>query len=132
MIRDSQNENKVEQTDKLHIRPQYPKSIENESPAGASLPTATLVPLFNNLVNNGSSNNNNDGPYVKILVRLYLSYSGDKPATQVKKCFLSKKIACVFLYQVPELVFVCNVEELHIRHYIAISFLFFAIFFLQI
>ena len=83
MIRDSQNENKVEQTDKLHIRPQYPKSIENESPAGVSLPTATLVPLFNNLVNNG--NNNNEGPYVKILMRLYLSYSGDKPATQVNK-----------------------------------------------
>eukprot|EP01032_Pedospumella_encystans_P011289 gene11289-13134_t len=82
VIRDSQNENKVEQTDKLHIRPQYPKSIENESPAGVSLPTATLVPLFNNLVNNGN-NNNNEGPYVKILVRLYLSYSGDKPATQV-------------------------------------------------
>ncbi len=97
MIRDSQNENKVEQTDKLHIRPQYPKSIENESPAGVSLPSATLVPLFNNLVNNGS-NNNNEGPYVKILVRLYLSYSGDKPATQVKMHLFSyyKNCMCFF------------------------------------
>jgi hypothetical protein len=80
VIRDSQNENRVEVTDKLFIRPQYPKSVENESPAGVSLPTGTLVPLFPGV---GASNGGNDGPYVKILVRLYLSYSADKPATIV-------------------------------------------------
>lgn len=76
VIRDSQSENKVEASDKLHIRAQLPKSIENESPGGVTLPP-TLVPLHSHL------GNTTDGPYVKILVRLYLSYSSDKPATQV-------------------------------------------------
>lgn len=104
MIRDSQNENKVEQTDKLHIRAQYPKSIENDSPAGVSLPTATLVPLLNNLVSNGN-NNTNEGPFVKILVRLYLSYSGDKPATQVQYVLYSSY--CFMLFKMRTISGAC-------------------------
>jgi hypothetical protein len=44
------------------------------------LPTGTLVPLFTGI---GGSTSSAEGPYVKILVRLYLSYSADKPATNV-------------------------------------------------
>lgn len=79
VIRDSQNENRVEVSDKLHIRPQYPKSVESEVPVGVQLPSGTLVPLHNSGLGSAAS----DGPYVKILVRLYLSYSADKPATNV-------------------------------------------------
>lgn len=77
MIRDSQSENKVEVSDKLHIRAQFPKAIENNENPGVALPS-TMVPLYT-----GIGANVNDGPYVKILVRLYLSYSADRPATDV-------------------------------------------------
>lgn len=79
VIRDSQSENKVEASDKLHIRAQFPKAVENNENPGVALP-ANLVPLYSGL---GAGANTNDGPYVKILVRLYLSYSADRPATNV-------------------------------------------------
>lgn len=78
MIRDSQSENKVEVSDKLHIRAQFPKAIENNENPGVALPSNLLVPLYA-----GMGANANDGPYVKILVRLYLSYGADRPATNV-------------------------------------------------
>ena len=95
VIRDSQNENKVEATDRLFIRPQYPKSIENDSPGGVQLP-GNLVPLFPGIGGNSSSN---DGPFVKLLVRLYISYSSaDKPATNVSLTIEAPQ----FAYVVPK------------------------------
>jgi hypothetical protein len=88
VIRDSQSESKQEGAplDKLHIRVQYPKALDTEGGGGAGaglgpgLPPASLVPLSQGI---GAGGGGPDGPWVKILVRLYLSYSADKPASNV-------------------------------------------------
>lgn len=78
IIRDSQNEDRVQAPDKLYIRPQYPKSIDTEPIADSELPVSDLAPLYSSNLGGGS-----DGSFVKVLVRLYLSYSGDRPARNV-------------------------------------------------
>lgn len=50
---------------------------------GLQLPYSNLVSVFPNISTNLSIDNQSNGPYIKILIRLYLSYSADKPATQV-------------------------------------------------
>ena len=108
IIRDTQNENKAEVVDKLYIRVQYSKSLDMDAQEAIinfgqndsmmmmpSLPTDKFASLLSSsssvsAVSSSSSSSSSSstsihggGPYVKLLVRLYLSYSGDKAATNV-------------------------------------------------
>ena len=68
VIRESQNENRLDVPEKLIIRSQLPKSLTTEpSPVALDMPTS-LVPLYTSM--------SADGQVVKICVRLYLTYSG--------------------------------------------------------
>eukprot|EP01034_Spumella_vulgaris_P030819 gene30819-38095_t len=80
IIRDSQNENRVEPVERLVIRSQVAKTLDNEvAPmSDVELPVQSLVPVYS--VANGLGH---DHQYVKICIRLYLSYNGPQPATNV-------------------------------------------------
>lgn len=77
VIRESQTESQLEPVDKLLIRAQMPKTLDLEHLSQVDLPDS-LVSLYNTLGTvHGESN------YVKVSVRLFLTYSADKPATNV-------------------------------------------------
>lgn len=76
IIRESQNENKVEPTERLLMRSQLPKTLDMDH-MDVALPK-NLVPVYQTVA--GMSNDHN---VVKVCVRIYLTYTGDKPATDV-------------------------------------------------
>ena len=93
IIRDSQSESKADVVDKLYIRVQYSKSLDmdaqetinfgqNDTMTMPLLPTDKFASLMSSSASSSLSNSSG-GPYVKLLVRLYLSYSGDKAARNV-------------------------------------------------
>ena len=93
IIRDSQSESKADVVDKLYIRVQYSKSLDMDAQEAINfgqsdtmtmplLPTDKFASLMSSSASSSLSNSSG-GPYVKLLVRLYLSYSGDKAARNV-------------------------------------------------
>ncbi len=85
VIRESQSDTKAEPVEKLIIRSQVGKTLDVE-PHGVSLgdsdlPPGMLVPSYSP---GGGLGGDRDGQqYVKVCVRVYLSYSGAQPATNV-------------------------------------------------
>lgn len=84
VIREAQSENRTEPTDKLLIKSQLPRTFDAEGPAMSDqdipLPR-NLVPLFSPgtaHLAGGSADQ-----VVKMTVRLYLSYAGDRHASNV-------------------------------------------------
>ena len=109
VIRESQSTEgkaKEQPKDRLLIRAQVPRSIDLDAATGGgvstnNLPSDYLVPLSTFSVGNahvaatsssggahrGGNNNNNNllstNGYVKVCLKVYLTHSGDKPATNV-------------------------------------------------
>jgi Bardet-Biedl syndrome 9 protein len=78
IIRDSQNENKGENLDKLLIKSQIPKTLDMEPTSLPDLPINTFVP-----VHPPNTTLHHDGQYIKLCVRFFFSHNGERPLQNV-------------------------------------------------
>eukprot|EP01038_Epipyxis_sp_PR26KG_P016237 gene16237-22098_t len=104
VIRDSQTENKAEAADRLMIRAQLGKTLDvDPSEAPNSLPP-NLVLLYSSALS-ATAGGGSDNSFVKICLRLYLTYNGDEPATNVSLTIATPN----FLHAVPKNVIIQKV-----------------------
>lgn len=103
IIRESQTENKAEPRDKLIMRSQISRSLDKEY-VPMDLPPY-IVPS-SVLLNSTSLLNNDSNGQIKICVRLFLSFSGEKSATSVSLAVSAPS----FLHVAPKNIIIQSVS----------------------